>query len=389
MDSSTSEQCREIARAAGGEEEVARITGSRAIERFTGPQIRRFSQRDPGRYQATKRIHLVSSFLTALLCDADAPIDRGDGAGMNLLDLATGDWSETMLEATAPKLRVKLPPVVASDTVVGTVSSRLPFAHGTPVVAGSGDNPCSLVGMGAIHAGTAVISLGTSDTYFAAADAPVIDPAGFGHTFGNPAGGFMGLIAVENGSLARDEVRRRCGLDWDGFARAILEETRPGNDGALMLPYFVPEITPRIPEPRGPVLYGEEEFTSWQRPAAAARAVVEGQALSLREHTAWLGARPAEVLVTGGASRNEGILRVLADVFGARLRRLEQSNAAALGAALRAAHAAGGHDWDELFAAFAAPDPAQDVTPDPAAAAVYDEMAPVFAARVRERYPLG
>jgi xylulokinase len=39
MDSSTSEQCQQIAEAMGGEAEVTRVSGSRAIERFTGPQI--------------------------------------------------------------------------------------------------------------------------------------------------------------------------------------------------------------------------------------------------------------------------------------------------------------------------------------------------------------
>ena len=40
MDSSTRDECAEITAALGGDEVLARRTGSRAFERFTGPQIR-------------------------------------------------------------------------------------------------------------------------------------------------------------------------------------------------------------------------------------------------------------------------------------------------------------------------------------------------------------
>ena len=60
MDATTADECREITVAAGGEQELARRTGSRAFERFTGPQIRRFFKRDRVGYEATERIHLAA-----------------------------------------------------------------------------------------------------------------------------------------------------------------------------------------------------------------------------------------------------------------------------------------------------------------------------------------
>jgi xylulokinase len=88
MDSSTAGQCADITRAVGGPIALATLTGSRAFERFTGPQIRKFFERDPAGYRRTARIHLVSSFMASLLAGADAPIEPGDGAGMNLMDIA-------------------------------------------------------------------------------------------------------------------------------------------------------------------------------------------------------------------------------------------------------------------------------------------------------------
>ncbi len=378
MDSSTSAECAEIAAAIGGQARAVALTGSRMIERFTGPQIRRFAHREPTAYAATAEIHLVSSFMASILIGATAPIDRGDGAGMNLLELATGAFNPALLEATAPGLGAKLPRVVPSATVVGELSeyfvARHGFARGTPVVAFTGDNPSSLVGMGATAPGTAVVSLGTSDTVFAAMSEPRTDPRGFGHVFGNPAGGFLSLICFANGSLARERVAQRVGLDWPAFERAILEQTRPGSDGNVLLPLFEPEMTPRL-RVTEPVLAGTPSFTAWGEPALAARAAVEAQAISMRLHSAWIGQRLERVLVTGGASRNRGILRVLADVFQAEMQPLSVANSSALGAAVRAANAVEGLGFDALQRAFSARDGALAVAPDPGAAGVYQALA--------------
>ncbi len=387
MDSSTSVECGEIARAVGGDEQVMAVTGSRTIERFTGPQIRRFSKTDPAGWQRTTEVHLVSSFIASLLTGARAPIDFGDGAGMNLLELATGTWNAKLLAATAPGLSDKLAPPVKSDTQVGTIAAyfveKYGFAAGTPVVAFTGDNPSSLVGMGATRPGTAVISLGTSDTMFAAMAAPRTDPRGFGNVFGNPAGGFMALGCFANGSLAREAVAKQVGLDWPAFASAITERTRPGNGGNLLLPYFVPEITPKLLAPK-PRWHGSEAFVAGRDADGAARAVVEAQALSMRHHADWIGERTDTILVTGGASKNAGILRVLADVFQARILPLKVGNSSALGGALRAAQAVSGMAWADLYRAFAAPDETRVVNPDPAAAANYEKMMPVFETRLAE-----
>ncbi|RYZ05886.1 MAG: carbohydrate kinase [Myxococcales bacterium] len=374
MDSSTTPQCGAIAEAVSGDARVVSITGSRAVERFTGPQIRAFYERDPEAYAATREIHLVSSFLASLLVGKTAPIDHGDGAGMNLLELASGTWSAELLAATAPALAERLPEAVPSQTIVGELSPyfvrKYGFRAGTPVVAFTGDNPSSLVGMGATEPGTAVISMGTSDTVFAAMRQPLTDPRGFGHVFGNPAGGFMCLICFANGSLAREKVAERTGLTWEAFERAILEETLPGNQGNWLLPFFIPEMTPKVLSPKVE-LYGNSQFTAWEQPAALARAIVEAQALSMQRHSDWIGEQPKVIRVTGGASRNRGIRQVLADVFGAEIRSLSVGNSSALGAALRAAEAVGHVPFSSLYEAFARADEASSVTPRAGATDAY------------------
>lgn len=386
MDSSTTTQCEEIAAAVGGDARVVSISGSRAVERFTGPQIRAFYQRDPQGYAATREIHLVSSFMASLLIGRTAPIDHGDGAGMNLMELSTGDWSTELLAATAPSLAEKLPRVVPSRTIVGELApyfvSKYGFKAGTPVVAFTGDNPSSLVGMGATEPGTAVVSMGTSDTVFAAMREPRTDPRGFGHVFGNPGGGFMCLICFANGSLAREKVAERCGLSWDAFEQAILRETEPGNQGNWLLPFFIPEMTPKVLSPKVE-LFGTERFTAWQEPAALARGIVEAQALSMQRHSDWIGEQPKVIRVTGGASRNRGIRQVLADVFGAEIRALSVGNSSALGAALRAAEAVGHVPFSSLYQAFAATDDSSGVSPQQGATESYGALRQKLVERLR------
>lgn len=101
MDCSTTEQCKAIEEAVGGGLELARLTGSRAHERYVGPQIRKIFETQPEIYQNTERISLVSSFMASLLIGGYACIDQTDGAGMNLMDIEHRTWSKIALEVVS------------------------------------------------------------------------------------------------------------------------------------------------------------------------------------------------------------------------------------------------------------------------------------------------
>jgi xylulokinase len=382
MDTSTGAECAEITTAMGGAAEICRRSGSVAIERFTGPQIRRFFKNDPAAYARTGRIHLVSSFIASVLAGKSLPIDHGDGAGMNLLNLASLGWDKQLLDATAPSLMEKLTTPAAATAIQGTVSSYFVEKFGLPASCRcalfTGDNPASLVGMGATSPGNVVISLGTSDTFFAAMPGPKTDPNGFGHVFGNPAGGFMSLICFRNGSLAREALRDKLGLDWTAFDREALAATREAAGANLMLPFFGPEITPRRDFTQ-PVLKGSPAFESGAEPALQVRALLEGQFLNMRLHSQWMEVKTERLRLTGGASKNDGIAQLAADVFQAPVERLDVSNSAALGAALIAA-AAGGHDLAELQETFCQASPGAVIQPDTSLGPIYQEALQRFSA---------
>ncbi len=369
MDSSTSAECLELD--AEFEDRLQADTGSPAIERFTASQIRKFYKQEPKGYEQSCHIHLVSSFLCSVLIGADAPIDSGDGAGMNLLNLRAMNWDSEIAEFTAPGLMAKLP-LVGSGFAGGLSPyfEKYGLTAGIPVAVWSGDNPASLVGTGAWRSGVAVVSLGTSDTFFAALDKFSIDPDGYGHVFGNPAGGFMSLACFKNGSLARDKVRKIAGVDWSFFDNSAFEKSPSGNNGQLALPWFEAEITPLVLQPG---MRANFDFKSAE-PAVQVRAVVEAQALAIRSHSLWIGSFDT-IRVTGGAARSAGIRQTLANVFQARVETIAVADSAALGSAMIAAHC-NGESLERMTEQFT---PVREVCePDRATAEVYRALLPLI-----------
>lgn len=377
MDSSTSRECSEIQEALGGAAVMAAATGSATFERFTGPQIRKFSKTAPGQYKTTAGISLVSSFMASLLAGRVAPIDHADGAGMNLMDIRRRQWHEMAMNATAPDLSQKLPALAESWAPVGTISPYFAQKYGVNpramALAWSGDNPCSVIGTGLVEPGMVAISLGTSDTYFGTMAECRTDPQGEGHVFVSPTGDYMTLICFKNGSLAREKVKDVYGLDWKGFA-AALTGTPPGNSGGLMLPWFEPEIVPRVLAPR------VHRFNLDAADAAAnCRAVVEAQMMSMKLHSQWMGIQCSSIRATGGGARDREILQIMADVMGCPVHPFEVSKSAALGAALRAVHGwhkAAGRSlaWGEVVKGFTEVTAADAVRPASGSAAVYGPL---------------
>ena len=372
LDTSTGQRCREIDDALGGADRTAALTGSPACERFTGPQIRKFAIEEPDAYKDTARVHLVSSYLASLLAGDDAPIDPGDGSGMNLMDLREQQWSQDALDATAAGLAVRLPSIAPSWEIFGTLSPYWRKRYALPaaaIVPWTGDNPSSLIGTGVIHDRVAAVSLGTSDTVFALTKTPSRSSS---HVFRAPTGDFMNLVCFRNGSLAREWVRTEYGYDWDAVASLL--ERSPGNDGWLMLPWLEIESTPRVAH-AGLRRFGFDGADA----ARNIRGLIEGQMMAIANHAAAVTATIDRVIATGGAAVNRAILQVMANVFGVDVYRLDVGNSAALGAALRAYHAdrlAAGEPiaWHTVVSGFTDPQPGHRVTPNPKHVATYADL---------------
>ncbi|MFW9817972.1 MAG: xylulokinase [Candidatus Thorarchaeota archaeon] len=382
MDSSTHKQCEEIRNKLGGLESAVSILGSDIIERFSGPQIRKFYQENLEEYNNTSIIHLVSSFLASILLGKNAPIDHGDGAGMNLMNISKKQWDDRALEATAPNLKNKLPSLGPSQSNIGKLSSyfvtKFGFNPNTWLVVWSGDNPNSLIGVGLTEKGKAAISLGTSDTYFAYLQDLYLDLKGEAHVFGSPTGDYMGLICYKNGSLARERIKDKFNLNWEEFSN-LINKSPPGNNGKIMLPYFFPEIVPHVLKPKV-YRFGFDENDIYGN----IRGIIEAQFLSMKLHSNWIGEKPKEIYATGGASVNRNILQILANIFNVKVRMFEVTNSAALGAAFRAAKTyydsiEEKKSWDEIIHRFIEVQQSFVLEPDKKFKELYGDMIELYA----------
>ena len=178
------------------------------------------------------------------------------------------------------------------------------------------------------------------------------DPQVEGHVFASCTAPeeYLALLCYCNGAKQRERVlgdffgKQATWADFD----VSLAKSPPGNDGILGLDLVLPEITPVIPTP-GRHFVGADGHRlnlgdGVRRPeAAAARAVIEGKFLSMRGRGNNLGVASAQagrVLAAGGASKSPAIMQIAADVFGSDVLAADEPDAAALGAAFRAAHAA-------------------------------------------------
>ncbi|KAI5403104.1 xylulose kinase 2 [Lathyrus oleraceus] len=353
MDCSTTVECRAIEKACGGALELAKVTGSRAYERFTGPQIKKIFDHQPEVYNNTERISLVSSFMASLFVGAYAAIDHSDGGGMNLMDIKEKAWSKVALEATAPGLESKLGNLAPAYAVAGNIASyfveRYHFNKDCLVVQWSGDNPNSVAGLTLNIPGDLAISLGTSDTVFMITKDP--NPGLEGHVFPSPvdAEGYMVMLVYKNGSLTREDVRNHYAENsWDTFNK-FLQQTQPLNGGKLGFYYKEHEILPPLPvgyhryviENFSGALDGmkEQEVKEFDPPSEV-RGLIEGQFLSMRAHAERFGmpSPPKRIIATGGASANQCILSSIATIFGSDVYTVQRPDSASLGAAVRAAH---------------------------------------------------
>ena len=344
-DQRTAHACDEI-RAAVGAERLIAITGNDALTGFTAPKLVWVRDHEPEVWARTAHVLLPKDYVRLRLTGEYA-LDKADGAGTLLFDLAARDWSPEVLDA----LRIPepwMPPTYEGPAVAGVVSpdgaAATGLVAGTPVVAGGGDQSANAVGVGAVEPGVVALSLGTSGVVFATTAEPLRDPAGQVHAFCHAVPGrwhMMTVMLSAAGSLRWFRDTLAPGEEFGALA-ATASEVPPGSDGLFFLPYLSGERSPH-PDPlaRGAFV----GLTVGHDRRHMTRAVLEGVAFGLRDGLDQMIAAgmpaPDQVRASGGGTASQLWRQILADVLGAEVATVSTTEGAAYGAGVLAAVGAG------------------------------------------------
>ena len=380
-DTSTTAQCAELTKALGGEAKVVELTGNAMLTGYTAPKILWVRQNEPEHWAETATVLLPHDYINWWLTGMKS-MEYGDASGTALLDVKTRSWSQPVLDAVAPGLAEKLPPLRHSSEPAGTLRSELcakwHLATSVTVSSGGGDNMMGAIGTGNVSPGIMTASLGTSGTLYAFSSFPVIDPRGEIAAFCDSTGSWMPLACTMNVTLIT-ELTRALFADWTHDHYDAEAATIPaGSDGLLLLPYLAGERTPNLPHGTG-VICGitTKNFT----PAHLARAAMEGVTLGLAyglERFRALGVTPTEIRITGGGTKSAFWRQLCADVFGVPTVCLTSSEGAALGGAIQAAWATGEDHSPEALHALCARlvtlDESTRCTPIPQHVEAYKEL---------------
>jgi len=380
-DTSTAAECEEIMQSLGGMKKTIKAVGNAVLPGFTASKILWLKKHEPENFAQLATVLLPHDYLNFWLT-GEKVMEYGDASGTALLDVRKRKWSQAVLDAIDPDLAEKLPPLISSDKAAGHLQAAaarsLDLPAGILVSAGGGDNMMGAIGTGNTRAGVITASFGTSETIYACAEKPVVDPEGEIAAFCDSTNRWLPLLCTMNVTVATEMVREDFQWTHERFA-AETARVPAGSDGLLLLPYFEGERTPNVPDGTG-VWFGVNKKTF----AAGhfARASMEGVTLGMNyglQRLAELGVKPTQIRATGGGAKSKTWRQIMADIFNTPVVTLEVSEGAAYGAALQALWCWRSQEGDkaaisDITDQFVKVNQNETAEPDPNAAATYREL---------------
>ncbi len=332
------------------------ITGSLPMAGFTAPKLLWLKTHEAAAFDAVDCVMLPKDYLRLKLT-GERVTDMSDAAGTLWLDVVNRQWFEPMIEASGLHRR-QMPRLVEGSEPTGFLLPSVAAEYGlreTVVVAGGGaDNPASGVGIGAVDAGDAFITLGTSACVVAVTDKPV----------GNPAAGVHGLChslpnrwyamgVILSGATCLQWLTALLSLPNEQALLDLVREQLPLDRPAplhvpLFLPYLSGDRTPHNdPRARG----GFMNLSVDTSVAMMGYAVLEGVGFALRDAVNAVestGATLSNCALVGGGARSDYWGQLLANVLGLELHTLSGGELGACVGAAKLGFLALGHDRELL-----------------------------------------
>ena len=294
------------------------------------------------------------------------------------------DWKWQALPVT----RAHMPDLVPVGEPLGGLTAEAAEATGLPqdlpVIAAGADKACELIGAGAVTPDIAALSYGTTATVDVTSPR-YVEPMPFVPPYPSLLRGqyatevqiFRGYWMVNwfKQQFGHPEIAQAsdAGVPPEVLFDSLVNEAPPGAAGLMLQPYWSPGLRHPGPEARGAII----GFTAAHTRAHLYRAILEGLAYALREGKERIAARGgftiSSLRVSGGGSQSDAAMQMTADIFNLPAIRPHTYETSGLGAAIVAAVGLRLHpDMTTAVAAMTRPGRAFD--PDPARAALYDDL---------------
>jgi xylulokinase len=371
-----------------GSGELSALAANRPLPAWSGFKMAWLRDHMPEAYAKAARLLVAKDFVNFRLC-GEMATDPSEASGSFLCDAATGAWSEPLLAALGVG-RSKLPDIVASTSVIGglldDVAARTGLRGGTPVVAGSGDMMCQLLGSGLTRSGQVTLVAGTASIVATEADEPTADRRAMNLRSANGNWARFG-IADAAGVSFRWFADRLCdaaiasfqGQTSDAFDKLTEEAAAvaPGSEGLLFFPYLLGERTLGSDRSRASFVGA----TLRHHRSHFVRAVMEGITFEDRRSLECLcpDGFVGPVRCTGGGGGSGLWNQIRADVFAHPVETVAGSEGGIVGAAVLAGVGAGWYP-DAASGAEAVVKPDRVWYPEGGAVGSYDKAFRTFCA---------
>jgi xylulokinase len=306
---------------------------------FTAPKLLWVRKHEPAIFAKLRSVLLPKAYVRFRMTGEKVE-EMSDASGTLWLDVGRRDWSDEVLAATGLD-RSFMPRLIEGSEAGGRLDAALARRWGMaspPVVAGgAGDNAAAAVGLGAIAAGSAFLSLGTSGVLWVTTDRFLPNPDSAVHAFCHALPATWHQMGVMlSAASALSWYAQLVGVR-EGELLAALGEAVASPAPVLFLPYLSGERTPHNDvSARGAFLGLAHEHDR----AVLTQAVLEGVAFAARSCRNVLeaaGSHVAEIDLVGGGSRSALWAGIIANVLGIPVHTVEDGE---LGGAFGAARLA-------------------------------------------------
>lgn len=325
-----------------GFEQLMALTSNPTQPGFLAPKLLWMREEEPQRNARIAQLLLPKDYVRYRLT-GDYATDVTDVSASSFFDVRNRCWSAAMLEKLAIPA-AWLPRCVESPAVTGVLTraaaEAIGLTQGTPVIAGAGDQPAQAVGSGIVTPGLVSVTVGTSGVLFAVADGPAVHPQGHLLSMAHavPQSWYlMGVMLAAGGSLrwyrdvlgqSEKELGRLTGQDVYAFLTAQAAQAPVGSEGLLFLPYLTGE---RTPYPDAYARGGWIGLTARHDRRHLVRAVMEGVSFGLRDSLELMrgvGIPVQQIRASGGGARSPFWRQLLADIFGAEIVTMNETEGA-------------------------------------------------------------